>query len=218
MTTNREVFDSIATSWYGFRHWPLLRDELDEMAERWGSGRLINLGCAHGADFLPFSGRFELTGLDFSSEMLRNSRTYMGKHGFAAVLVQGDLQALPIKTSSFDYAVAVASYHHIAGERQRHQAFHELQRILRPGGEAFLTVWNHGQLRFRDGPQDLHVPWRSGTSTLERFYHLYRYDELREMLQGAALDVLRMEPERHHQEGNIEASRNICALVKKRDK
>jgi len=34
MTTNREVFDQIAESWYRVRHWPLLREELEELAQR----------------------------------------------------------------------------------------------------------------------------------------------------------------------------------------
>ena len=217
MSTNRDVFDSIAERWYGFRHWPLLKDELDEMAERWGSGRLLNLGCAHGADFLPLSGPFELAGLDFSREMLRNSRKYMRKHGIVADLIQADLRALPVATASFDYAVAVASYHHVEGHEQRLAAFRELRRILRPCGEAYLTVWNHGQPRFKDGPQDLLVPWKSGSKTFQRYYYLYHYEELEGDLKDAGLDVVKLEPERRYAGSDSRASQNICALVRRQD-
>ena len=215
MTTNKDVFDNIAASWYGFRHWPLLRDELEEVAARWGKGRLVNLGCAHGADFLPFSGQFGLVGLDFSREMLRNSIRYMETHGIDAALLQGDLTSLPLGASSFDYAVAIASYHHVEGDEGRLHAFQELRRILKPGAEAFLTVWNHGQTRFRDGPQDLFVPWHSGNTTLERYYHLFNYDELRQTLAAAELEVLWLKPEKRHAGDAPESSRNICALVRK---
>ena len=217
MTTNKDVFDRIASSWYGFRHWPLLRDELDEVAGRWGAGRLINLGCAHGADFLPFAGSFQLVGLDFSREMLRNSLRYMEKHDINAGLVQGDLTSLSVGTSSVDYAVAVASYHHVEGDEGRLRSFRELSRILRPGGEAFLTVWNHGQPRFHAGPQDLYVPWQSGNTTLERYYHLFRYDELRGVLEAAELEIVWLKPEKRHTGDDVETSQNICALVRKQE-
>lgn len=215
MTTNRDVFDHIAASWYGFRHWPLLRDELDEVAERWGTGRLINLGCAHGPDFLSFAGKFQLVGLDFSREMLRNSLRYTGKHNIHADLIQGDLASLPVGASSVDFAVAVASYHHIEGYVGQLRAFGELRRVLKQGGEAFLSVWNHGQPRFRDGPQDLRVPWHSGSTRLERYYHLFDYDELRQTLEAAGLEVLWLRPEKRHTGNVAEDSQNICALARR---
>jgi tRNA (uracil-5-)-methyltransferase TRM9 len=73
MTTNREVFDEIAESWYRVRHWPLLEEELDVLAARWQYGKLLNVGCAHGPDFLPFSQGFELWGVDSSPAMLRQA-------------------------------------------------------------------------------------------------------------------------------------------------
>jgi SAM-dependent methyltransferase len=217
VTTNRDVFDHIAASWYGFRHWPLLRDELNEVAERWGSGRLIDLGCGHGADLLPFAGNFRLMGLDFSREMLRNSLRYAHKHGVDAGVVQGDLTALPIESSSFDFAVAVASYHHIEGHIGHLRAFGELRRVLKQGGEVFLSVWNHGQPRFRDGPQDLRVPWQSGNKRLERYYHLFDYDEIRQVLEDSGLEVLWLRPERRHADDAAVTSQNICVLARKND-
>ena len=52
------VYDEIAESWYGLRHWTRFRQELEEVAARWETGTLLNVGCAHGPDFLPLVGRF----------------------------------------------------------------------------------------------------------------------------------------------------------------
>ena len=76
MATNREVFDEIAPGWYNFRHWSIFRNELESLAARWREGRLLNLGCAHGPDFLPFRDGFELYGVDFSLGMLELARKY----------------------------------------------------------------------------------------------------------------------------------------------
>src|SRR3989304_4243030 len=109
------VYDEIAESWYGLRHWTRFWQELEEAAGRWKGGRLLNVGCAHGPDFLPFAGRFELFGVDFSRRMVEFARKYGLKHGFAANLLAGDAGSLPFAAGSFDYAVSVAVYHNITG-------------------------------------------------------------------------------------------------------
>ena len=70
MSTNKEVFGQIAESWYRVRHWPLLPEELKELTQRWKQGSLLNIGCAHGPDFLPFRQDFKLYGLDSAYQML----------------------------------------------------------------------------------------------------------------------------------------------------
>ena len=82
MTTNRKAFDEIAESWYRVRHWPLLREDLDALAARWQGGKLLNVGCAHGPDFLSFRQAFELYGVDSSPAMLRQGIRYCGKFSF----------------------------------------------------------------------------------------------------------------------------------------
>ncbi|MFW6056253.1 MAG: class I SAM-dependent methyltransferase [Chloroflexota bacterium] len=214
MATNRDTFDRIAPAWYGFRHWPLLAEELAEVADRWEAGRLINLGCAHGPDFLPFADRFDLCGVDFSAGMLAQARTYMRKHEFLANLVQSDLTELPFKAGSFDCAVSVAAYHHIEEHPQRQRAFHELYRILRPGAEVFLTVWNHLQPSFRAGPQERLVPWQCGDTVLYRRYHLFTPHELTGYVTEAGFEVLRTGAERRHS-GSSESGRNVCVLARR---
>ncbi len=173
MQTNRQAFDAIAPTWYGVRHWPLLRQELEGLAQRWKRGRIANLGCGAGADFIPFVSGFHLVGLDFSRGMLREGARHNARHDVNASLVQGELTQLPFRSESFDYAIGVACYHHIPGESGRVEAYSELKRILKPAGEAFVSVWNHDQPRFRALPQDQLVPWRVGEVTVQRYYHLY---------------------------------------------
>lgn len=216
MATNREVFDAIASTWYGVRHWPLLRRELDDLAQRWRGGRLANLGSGTGADFLPFSDRFRLVGLDCSRGMLRQSLRHMEKHGTRADLVQGELTHLPFPDASFDYAIGIACYHHIEGAEARAHAFSELGRILRPEGEAFISVWNHDQPRFHGTPQDQHVPWRDGVTTLQRYYHLFTRKEMQTALEQCGFQTVRIGHAALRNDVSREDTRNICALVRTR--
>ena len=215
MTTNREVFDQIAESWYGVRHWPLLNKELEEIAERWQGGKLLNVGCAHGADFLPFSRSFELWGLDSSRAMLKQALRYSAKQGLYVNLMAADALFLPFPQHTFDWAISVATYHHIEGGPERERAFAELRRVLKPGSEAFLTVWNYGQPRFWLKSQEQQVPWKLKEETVYRYYHLFSYGELRKLLIKAGWEIVSMFPERSYHFPMRNFSRNICVLVRK---
>ena len=215
MSTNREVFDQIAESWYRIRHWPLLRAELEELAQKWKGGELLNVGCAHGPDFLPFRKDFELWGIDASAGMLQQALRYSAKFHFQVNLVLADAVYLPFPDNTFDWAISVATYHHIKGDEERGKAFQELRRVLKPGGEAFLTVWNHWQPRFWLKSKEQQVPWRLKGKTVYRYYYLFSYNELKRLLTRAGFGITTLSPEKSYHFPVKSFSRNICALVKK---
>jgi tRNA (uracil-5-)-methyltransferase TRM9 len=226
------VFDRIAESWYRVRHWPLLKQELEEVAGRWrglgknarpshpiiwrgGGGRLLNVGCAHGPDFLPFAQGFELWGMDSAPGMIRQAMRYSAKFHLQVNLVVADAISLPFPDNSFDWAISVATYHHIKGSEERERAFRELIRVLKPGGEAFLTVWNRCQPRFWLSSSEQQVPWRLKGEIVYRYYHLFSYGELKKLLIRAGFEIISMFPERRHRFPIKNLSRNICALARK---
>jgi len=212
----RDVFDRIAPGWYDFRHWSIFRRELEELAERWRGGRLLNLGCGHGADFLPFRQHFDLYGVDFSAEMLRFARKYSRKFNFSVSLALADISRLPYADGSFDRAISVATYHHLKGEG-RQAGLAELKRVLKPGGEAFITVWNRWQPGFWFKPKEIAVPWRKKAETLYRYYYLFSYPELERLVRKVGFEVLESFPESSSHFPLKFFSRNICLLVRKGD-
>jgi len=215
MSTNREVFDQIAESWYRVRHWPLLREELEELAQRWHRGRLLNIGCAHGPDFLPFTQGFDLWGIDFSAGMLKQAQRYSGKFNIYVKLICADMLSLPFPDNTFDWVISVASYHHIKDKNNRVIAFSELKRVLKPGGEAFLTVWNRGQPRFWLKYPEQEIPWRLRGKPVYRYYHLFSYSELKRLLASVGFEIITMSPEKSYHFPVKNFSHNICALLKK---
>ncbi|MBI2852012.1 MAG: methyltransferase domain-containing protein [Chloroflexi bacterium] len=212
-----DVFDQIAPGWYGFRHRTIFRRELEELARRWQGGRLLNVGCAHGPDFIPFAAAFELYGVDFSGEMLRFALKYSDKFGFTTNLALADAAHLPFDDDMFDWVISVAVYHHIREKANRMEALRELRRVLKPGGEAFVTVWNRWQPRFWLRGRDVLMPWRTRGRTLNRYYHLFSYGELTRLARRAGFAVLRAYPEGSYHFPLKLFSRNICLLVKKED-
>ena len=214
MATNREVFNEIAESWYRLRHWCRFTTELNGVVQRWQRGKLLNVGCAHGPDFLPFKEGFDLWGVDFSAEMIKLAGKYAIKFKFEVNLAIADALSLPYSDGFFDWAIAVATYHHIQGDDQRQAAFKELRRVLKPGAEAFIIVWNHWQPGFWLRGKEVKVAWKSKSKTLYRYYYLFSYHGLREILSKAGFEVVNMFPEKSYKFPVKLFSRNICALVK----
>ncbi len=215
MATNRQVYDDIAKSWYAFRHRSRFTAELQEIADRWHGGRLLNIGCAHGPDFIPFKDKFELWGVDFSDRMLRLGQKYAAKFNLKVNLVLADAVALPYADNTFDQAIAIAIYHNIRGAKQRQRALRELKRVLKPGGEAFITAWNKWQPRFWLRGKEVSVPWKSQSRTFYRYYYLYSYPEFKMTLAQAGFEIIEVLPEKSYTFALKFFSRNICALVKK---
>lgn len=213
----KDVFDQIATSWYNFRHRSIFTTELEELSQRWQRGRLLNIGCGHGPDFVPFREGFELHGIDISPRMLELASKYAAKFKFTAQLVEANATSLPYANEFFDYAIAIASYHHIEDPASRTRAFSELYRVLRPGGEAFITVWNRWQPKFWFKPRNVMVPWKSGSRILHRYYYLFSFRELENMVQKAGFTLLNSSPERRYKGRFKNMARNVCVLVKKPD-
>jgi tRNA (uracil-5-)-methyltransferase TRM9 len=217
MNDIQEVFDKIADSWYNYRHRTIFKSELEGLAERWKKGWLLNVGCGHGPDFLPFIEGFQLYGIDISGRMIELAGKYADKYGFNAMLKQADARKIPYPEDFFDFAIAVASYHHIEGKDERLKALVELKRVLKPGGEAFITVWNKWQPKFWLKPKDTKVPWKSKDEILYRYYHLFSYREAEKLARQAGFKVIRSFPEGSYKFPVKAFSRNICLLVNKEE-
>jgi len=208
-------YDGIAESWYRLRHRTRFKSELQSLADRWERGRLLNVGCAHGPDFLPFSDGFEMWGLDSSAQMIRMAVKFAEKYNIKPNLLVADAVQLPFSNGVFDYVLAVAAYHHISGSRNRDLAFQELRRVLKPGGEAFITVWNRWQKAFLGKGREVWVPWKTREKELLRYYYLFTYFEIEAVLNQAGFKVLSTWPEYGYKLPLKYFSRNICVLVKR---
>jgi SAM-dependent methyltransferase len=210
----RDAFNQIAPGWYNYRHWTIFRTELEGLAKEWGQGKLLNLGCGHGADFLPFAQTFELYGIDFSDEMIRMAGKYAAKFNFPVNLAVGDITNLPYNSEAFDHVIAVATYHHLK-KGQQLPAFQEMRRVLRPGGTAFVTVWNYWQPKFRFKEKEVNVPWRTQNGILYRYYYLFTYGEMKKLAAAAGFQVVKVFPESSYHFPLKYFSENICILLKK---
>ena len=79
------------------------------------------------------------TGLDIAHGPVQMMRHRLGLAGIAGNAVQGSVLDAPFPDASFDRVVAIGCFHH-TGDTQR--CLDETWRLLRPGGIAYLMVYN----------------------------------------------------------------------------
>ena len=214
--TTRDTYNYIASSRYNFRQHSRFKTELEQLAQRWRQDKLLNIGCAHGPDFPPFKESFELHGVDYSSETLKLAQKYAEKHQFKVNLQEADARQLPYANDFFDFAIAIAVYHHIEDKEGRMQALKELYRVLKPGGEAFITVWNRWQPRHWLKKKSFMSPWKTKDKTLYRYYYLFTYREFEQLVRQAGFEIIKSSPEARYRFPIKDFSRNICLLVEEK--
>lgn len=87
--------------------------------------RILEMGCASGVDYL--ARRFEMVGLDFSFESLRQLNGY-------GTRVQADAERLPFAENSFDGAISSYFWEHIAPD-SKDRILTSLRSCLKSGGK-----------------------------------------------------------------------------------
>lgn len=95
---------------------------------------VLDAGCGEGVLVDEYTGRLAIEGIDpnYSSERVRN----------------GSLTALPYADAAFERALCLDVLEHLSFEEQP-RALAELHRILRPGGELFVSIPNLAHLQSR---------------------------------------------------------------------
>jgi SAM-dependent methyltransferase len=96
--------------------------------------RVIDAGCGEGVLVDEYAARLDIVGVDAN---------YSSQH-----VTQGSLDALPFPDGSFDRALCLDVLEHVVHEEQP-RALAELHRVLRPGGELFVSVPNLAHLQSR---------------------------------------------------------------------
>jgi ubiquinone/menaquinone biosynthesis C-methylase UbiE len=102
--------------------------------------RLLEVGCGVGIDLARFAQQAaRVTGVDLAEVSIDLARRNFALHGLSGDLQVMNGECLQFHDSSFDvvYAHGVLQY---ANDAER--MIEEIQRVLKPGGEAILMVYN----------------------------------------------------------------------------
>lgn len=201
-----EAYDAISPYFKDRRRelWPPMKQFIDEVSPC----VLLDIGCGTGRALkYALEKGCTVTGLDVSVKQLEAVRKDLKAADDMLGLIQADMRDIPVKDSSFDAVMMIASVHHLMAVDDRTQALREALRVTRDGGRFMVSAWTWDQERFRerhlsrlsgrtldefDGPApgDFLVPWKDGVEVL-RSYHLYGPGELEGEVREAGWNVVR---------------------------
>jgi ubiquinone/menaquinone biosynthesis C-methylase UbiE len=117
---------------------PWMADELDYA----GAGGLdvLDVGCGQGIDVARYArAGARATGVDLTPRHVELARAHLAALNLEATIEHGDAESLPFPDESFDRVSSNGVLHHTP---DMPAALAEIARVLRPGGETRVVVYN----------------------------------------------------------------------------
>lgn len=188
-----EVWNSVAEQWSNFRQRPHKDIELrlKYLSEKWKPGRILDVGCGNCRNLLPFAFReFKCYGIDFSENMLEQAEIFCGNHKMRVALKKSESSKLSFPDKSFDYVLCLNVIHCMEKDT-RERTIKEIKRVLKPNGEALISVWNKLQKRFLFEKKELMIPWTVKGKKFNRYYYLFTPKEIKSLFIKNGFKVIK---------------------------
>ena len=206
----QEVWDRIARPWSIFRVKPI-SEVVNFLKGK--TGNVLDLGCGSGRNFVKLPEGSKIYAVDFSEKQLEFAREYASKERFEVEIVKAEARKTGFDDNFFDAAVFIAALHCIPSAEEREKSLMELLRVLKPGAEAFITVWDKNQKKFENLKKEAFVPWTLTGEKVMRYYYLYDKEEIISLLEKVGFEVLNVY-DRDNPSG-LYSDRNIIVNARK---
>ncbi|CAF1214905.1 unnamed protein product [Rotaria sp. Silwood1] len=128
-----KVYNKIAHTFSDsrYRPWP----HVAKFLHTFSSGSFVlDIGCGNGK-YMNVRNDLMMIGCDRCEGLLKICR-----NRYYQVFLS-DCMNIPVSTNTFDGAISIAVIHHMSTENRRLIALQEIVRILKPNGQALVTVW-----------------------------------------------------------------------------
>ncbi len=215
------TYDSIADRWnecnYKTRSWVrFFRVFLKK------SDVVLDAGCGNGMNAIsmaPFARK--VYAVDFSPKMVFYAKRNVRKSRLSKKIFvsKADLLQLPFKNSFFDIAAYFAVVHHFTEKKEWHKVFSEMNRVLKKGGLAFVTVWNKttAKTSLAQATKRIFVHFKSKTGReIPRLYYFFSKKQLFALAKKHGFRVKEFFYETRGKKTNAKEGRNLCLVLQKR--
>jgi ubiquinone/menaquinone biosynthesis C-methylase UbiE len=181
-----EVYEIIAAHFNDKRYskWDWIESFLDEFPS---NALIYDIGCGPGRNIRP-----GMIGVDNCNNFLKIANCN-GKN-----VIKGDMTELPLESDSGIGIICIAAFHHLIDEEERIKALLEFKRVIKTGSKIMISVWSIEQgpetkgnrkLKFQYG--DNIVPWNNHGEIYDRFYYIFKIDEIKELFEKTELKVIK---------------------------
>jgi ubiquinone/menaquinone biosynthesis C-methylase UbiE len=138
----RAYFDRLVAGRHAYGPW--MREVLDYQGTR--GMRVLDIGSGQGIDLAQYAqAGADAAGIDLTPRHVELARSHLQAMGLTATVVRGDAEAMPFADASFDRVSSNGVLHHTP---DMDAALREVRRVLAPGGEARIIVYNRASARF----------------------------------------------------------------------
>ena len=188
----QEIWNEIADQWSNFRQQKFkpVYDFIQDYQPK--KGKILEIGCGNSRNLLPFAKlNFQCHAIDFSPKMISEAKKFAVKNNIKINFKVSNMTKLPYKNDYFDYILHIASLHNLEKQEDRSKSLQESYRVLKPNGLLLLTVWNRLQLKFIFKEKDILIPWRKKNISYPRFYHLFTFFELKNLIQKTDFKIIK---------------------------
>jgi ubiquinone/menaquinone biosynthesis C-methylase UbiE len=179
----KDVYNSISDSFSKTRVkvWPCVSRFLDSM-----KGKGLEVGCGNGKNMF-YRKDLQIQGIDICPNFVK----LCNESGLK--VIEGTMTNIPYEDSTFDFVYCIAALHHLNSLELRVKAIQEMIRVCKPNGTIFILVWAFEQeadSKRKFETQDVFVPWNDKGIIQERFYHVYKKDELYKEVSLSTLNIV----------------------------
>jgi tRNA (uracil-5-)-methyltransferase TRM9 len=189
----KKVWNTISAPWrnYVIKKLPIIVEFL-----KGKKGKIIDFGCGTGRNMLEEKDSVgkEYYGIDFSKGQLRHAKKYAKDQKLQAKFFEASLDKLDkriFKNKMFDYGLFISTLHCLETEDERKDSLKEFFRILKPGAEALISVWNLKDQRFKHVKNGgVYMSWYEQGIPQMRYYYLYKRKEFLDIVRGVGFKIL----------------------------
>lgn len=184
----KEVYEEIAPHFSNTRSykWSWVIDFLDSLKT---DSIVYDLGCGNGRNM--DHGSLKFIGID-------NCESFVSicKNKNLSV-INSNITKIPLNNNSADAIICIAVFHHLSSMENRIQSLLEMKRLVKPGGKILISTWSINQPQktrrtFNNYGNNI-VLWNSYGKVYERYYYIFKLDEIKELIKRVGLIIINYE-------------------------
>ena len=182
MKSQKQIWNSIAPEWHEFKQKPS-KISIEFLKKQ--TGKVLDLGSGSGRHLIKIKkGKIYL--VDFSKQMINLAKQKAKKENINAEFSVADLTNLPYKDNFFDSGISISTIHCLKPKEHK-KAIQEIYRVLKPGAQALIGVWNKNSKRFKNSPKEKHIGWRDKG---KRYYYLFDEKEIHNLFKKNKFKII----------------------------